>query len=209
MIYQNTTAIEAVNNGADTPDAFYHKSTLIATSKYVATDGWRGYQEVTPEPGYKEIDADWLTGDWDDAPAGHSESEVDAKTKALEREHGDIWLIFTPTSNVFSTSYSVIVRDKSTPAKPVNKGKLIAGKTRKFTEDDGSWRVRYHATDVVIYDANKQPHYTLNSGGWLTKTTKERINTALPSGYWISQKNFKWTVHTPAGDREFVDGMEV
>jgi hypothetical protein len=46
MIYYDTTAIDAVNNGTDTPDAFYHKSTLIAVSEYVHTDGWRGYTKI-------------------------------------------------------------------------------------------------------------------------------------------------------------------
>lgn len=110
MIYQNTTAIDAVNNGVDTPDDFYHKSTLIATSKYIATDGWRGYTKIIPEAGYKELDSDWVTGDWDDAPAGNSSSDVDSKLKELEKQYGDIHVIFTPTSNVFSTSYAVIVK---------------------------------------------------------------------------------------------------
>lgn len=205
MIYRNYTAIEAVNNGTDTPDAFYHKSTLIAVSKWINTDGWRGYTKIVPEPGYKEITADWVTDDWDDAPEGNSSSDVVKKIEALENEHGDIWVIFAPTSNVFSTAYSVLVRDPD--VQPL-KGKTIAHKTKLFTDGD-NWRVRYHATDVISYNAHKQPHFTLNSGGWLSKTTKERINAHLPAGYYVTQKNFEWTVHTPAGPREFVDGMEV
>jgi hypothetical protein len=61
MIYYDTTAIDAVNNGTDTPDAFYHKSTLIAVSEYVHTDGWRGYTKIKPVQGYKRLD-DWRLG---------------------------------------------------------------------------------------------------------------------------------------------------
>jgi signal peptidase I len=203
MIEYNNTAIEAVNSGTDTPDAFYLRSTLVATSKWISTDGWRGYTKIVPEPGFKEVEASWLTGDWSDAPAGHSESEVEAKIEALEAEYGDVVVIFAPTSNVFSTSYAVIVRDKSTP---LAKGKNVGHKTKLFEEADGSWRVKYHATDVISFNAKDQS-YTLNSGGWLTKTTKERINQYLPGDSYISQKNFEWTVHYEGESIPFEDGM--
>ncbi len=206
MIYQNTTAIDAVNEGRDIPDAFYHKTTLIGTRKYVSTDGWRGYNTIIPEQGYKEITADWVTGDWDDAPSGNSSSEVEAKIKALEAEHGDIWVIFTPTSNVFSTAYDVLVRDAD--AKPL-KGKTIAHKTKLYTDGD-DWRVKYHATDVVSYDAGRNV-YTLNTGGWNTMTTSKRMSEALPAGWYVYRKNWVMFVHfaDDRADAEIVDGMEV
>lgn len=210
MIYRNTTAIEAVNEGRDTPDAYYHPkhpSELIATSKWHATDAWRGYHELTPEPGYKLLDSSWLTGDWDDAPAGHSDNEVAKQIEQLEAEHGDIFVIYTPTSNVFSTSFDVLVRD---PAKPVNKGKAAGVKTRLFTEPDGSFRVRYHATDVISWNAATDK-YTLNSGGWHTMTTAKRMNEYLPSyrGY-VCRRN--WELKFVDADgvyHDLIDGMEV
>lgn len=207
MIYQDTTAIDAVNN---TPDAFYdpkHPSQLIATSKWVNTDGWRGYTDIVPEAGYKEIAEDWVTGNWSDAPEGNSESEVDAKIKQLESEYGNVYVIFVPTSNVFSTSYSVLVRDKDTTSSS-NKGVVVGHKTRKFTEPDGSWRVRYHATDVIAYNASTGK-YTLNTGGWATTTTSKRINQYLPCGYYAYRKNWVMYVHTPSGSVELTDGMEI
>ncbi|MGI9028177.1 MAG: hypothetical protein ACR2FM_05065 [Candidatus Saccharimonadales bacterium] len=207
MIYQNTSAIDAVNNNTATPDAFYHKSTLIATSKWVSTDGWRGYTEIVPVQGFKEIEADWLTGDWDDAPSGNSSSEVEAKIKQLEAEHGDIWAIFAPTSNVFSTAYSVIVRDPE--ARPL-RGKTIGHKTKRYELPGGGWRVQYHATDVVTYDPDKQPHYTLNTGGWNTMTTSKRMTEALPGSWYVYRKNWVMYVHIPGlDDQEIKDGMEV
>lgn len=208
MIYHDTTAIQAVNEGRDVPDGFYdpkHPSILIGKREYVSTDGWRGYNKIVPEPGYRVVDDDWLTGDWEDAPAGHSESEVQVKLKKLEQDHGDVYVIFTPTSNVFSTGYDVLVRDTGTP---IIKGKLIGHKTRKFTEPDGSWRVRYHATDVVRYDA-KTGKYTLNTGGWNTLTTSKRMSEALPAGYYTYRRNWVMYVHTPDGDLEIKDGMEI
>lgn len=207
MIHRNTTAIEAVNNGTDTPDAFYHKSLLMATSKWHSTDAWRGYNELTAEPGWKLLDSDWLTGNWDDAPAGHSENEQEARLAKLEAEHRELWVIYTPTSNVFSTSIDVLVRDPDHVPSPALRGKIVAHKTRRFELPNGGWRVRYHATDVIAYDGAGV--YTLNSGGWLTTTTKKRINEYLPSGYWISQKQFAWTLNTPTGPLEFNDNMKV
>ena len=190
MQYIDNTAIEAVNNDWDTPDAFYHKTKLIATSKYISTSGWRGYYQLIAEPGYKIIEDDWVTGNWSDAPEGNSESDVKAKIDKLEKQYGDVYIIFLPTSNVFSTSYYILVRDKTTPEL---KGKTVGHKTKLFTEPDGSYRVRYHATDVVRYDA-KTGIYTLNNGGWVTKTTHRRMNEYLPSGSWVHAKNYKTVV---------------
>lgn len=206
MKYINTTAIEAVNNGTDAPDGYFHGSNLIAKHKYVSTDGWRGYSTVVAEPGYKIILDGWVTGDYDDAPAGHSESEVDAMIDTLALTNEDIWVIFTPTSNVFSTAYAVLARDPET--KPV-KGKTVGVKTKLFEDPDGSWRVQYHATDVISYNAGTGK-YKLDSGGWATMTTAKRMNQYLPDGYCVYRRDWVLYVTTPDHDRlELIDGMEV
>lgn len=209
MIYRDTTAIEAVNAGRDTPDAYYAKSTLMATSKWHSTDAWRGYTEIVPEPGFKAVDDTWMTGDWEDAPTGHGESAVEAKLAELEREYGQVYVIYTPTSNVFSTGVDVIVRDAETaPKTRQERGKLIHKATRRWDYPDGSFKVRYHATDVISFDA-KTGKYTLNTGGWNTMTTSKRMSEALPSGYYTYRRDWVMYVHTPDGDLELKDGMEV
>lgn len=206
MIHVIDDAIRAINEGKETPDAYYYKSTLIATSQWKATDGWRGYTEIIPEAGYKLLSSDWLTGNWSDAPSGNSSDEVEDKLKQLEKEHGDIFVILTPTSNVFSTGYDVLIKDPDT--KP-NKGKPVGHKTRLFEDDKGNWSIRYHATTIISYDV-KHAVYTLNSGGWLTRTTKDRINKYLPDGCYISQKNYKWYLHRQGKEtRDFEDGMQL
>ena len=56
----------------------------------------------------------------------------------------------------------------------------------------GAIAVRLHATDVVTYT---QPGWLiLNSGGYRTVTTKERINAFLPIGYGVFAKDFVWFV---------------
>ena len=212
MIYHDTTAIEAVNTGRDTPDAFYHPkhpSQLIGVSKWHATDAWRGYHEITPEPGYTKVFDDWATGDWGDAISDeHNPDATEAKLKRLEAEHGDIFVIYTPTSNVFSTGFDVLAIDRD--AKPADKPKsrVIAHKTRRIEYPNGDWAIQYHATKVVQYNA-ATGKYTLDTGGWNTMTTSKRMTEHLPAGYYVYRRNWIMYVHTPDGDQELIDGMEV
>lgn len=206
MITYIDDAIKAINNGLQEPDAFYAKTKLIATSKWHSTDGQRGYSRLTPEQGYKIVKSSWLTGNWSDAPYGHSETEVKSEIEKLEKEYGNVYVIFTTTSNVFSTSYDVIIRN-SEPLNKETQGKAVGHKTKLFENAD-SWRVRYHATDVISYNA-KTNEYTLDSGGWDTNTTKKRINAYLPTGYYITQRKFEWYLQTPAGEIKFVDNMKI
>lgn len=66
-------------------NAYYAKSTLIATSMWKSTDAWRGYSEIVPEPDFKKIDEGAVTGDWEDAPSGTSSREVLNEFKKLEK----------------------------------------------------------------------------------------------------------------------------
>lgn len=110
MIIHNE-AIEAVNDGRSVPRRIGEFAI-----KYIATDGWRGYYDAVPtkKSRWQKVDADWVTGNWDDA-GEHASDSVDAKVKAMEQkaiaEGKELAVVFTPTSNVFSTSYDVFVRE--------------------------------------------------------------------------------------------------
>lgn len=52
--------------------------------------------------------------------------------------------------------------------------KKLANNTYKIEFADGSTAIRLHLTNVAVF--NKDGSVTLNSGGWRTITTKERIN---------------------------------
>lgn len=54
--------------------------------------------------------------------------------------------------------------------------------------DNNNIAIKLHNTDIVTID--KKDNFTLNSGGWLTVTTKERLNKYTPAG--ISQKAGIW-----------------
>jgi hypothetical protein len=61
-------------------------------------------------------------------------------------------------------------------------------------EVETGYAIRYHSTDVVIIHEDNT--YTLNSGGWYTPTTKDRINEYSPAsihqekGLWYHKNGF-------------------
>jgi len=66
----------------------------------------------------------------------------------------------------------------------------VANNTWLERRDDGSIGVRLHDTDVVTYHPDES--ITLNTGGWFTVTTKDRMNTFSPFG--ISSVKGEWQV---------------
>jgi hypothetical protein len=58
------------------------------------------------------------------------------------------------------------------------------------------YRVKYYNTVVVEYWPDKVYLYT---GGFNTRTTKERINENLPEGICVAANKGKWFVHFPDG----------
>lgn len=74
----------------------------------------------------------------------------------------------------------------NTTARLINEGKDVA--------------IKLHDTDIITL--NSDTTYTLNSGGWQSMTTKERINRYTPAG--ISQKAGIWYMKDGS---LFYDGM--
>jgi len=74
----------------------------------------------------------------------------------------------------------------------------------------------YHQSPVVVQQAGR---YRLDSHGYRTSTTKERINRHLPRGIKVFQEDYEWYLKrydpsAPYGERdptieEFTDGMEI
>lgn len=61
---------------------------------------------------------------------------------------------------------------------------------------DGSVGITLHSTCVVrMYEDGT---YKLSNGGWLTPTTKDRINKYSP--YKVYQKNYTWYVSKKCAD---------
>lgn len=76
---------------------------------------------------------------------------------------------------------------------------------------DGSIRIKYHNTDILIFHSNGEVEY--QTGGWLTSTTKQRLNDFGATGIRISQTKGRWFVYAqgkwdgPLTD--YYDGMRV
>ena len=69
--------------------------------------------------------------------------------------------------------------------------------------------LKLHNTDIVtLYPTGDM---TLNTGGWYTVTTKERINRALPRVFYLHQEKGRWFVVNRLDDETYVfmDGMRI
>jgi hypothetical protein len=118
MITKNTTFFDVYNESGDYEGAIKELRREIPEFhvKYQATDGWRGYWKVYPKKKYSknwklvedERLAGWVTGNWDDAPQGASESEFQSVLD--EYDNKEVLVIFTPSSNVFATNYDIFER---------------------------------------------------------------------------------------------------
>jgi hypothetical protein len=108
---------------------------------------------------------------------------------------------------VYVTEYEKITGSRKALYKELGilKSKLVRRNTRLTEYVDGKRTLRLHATDIITWTADGK--IILNSGGWHTHTTKERINSALPLGVRVYQKDFKWYVTQNDKTVDFVDGM--
>lgn len=89
----------------------------------------------------------------------------------------------------------------------------LAHNTYRVTVD-GLPAVRYHGTIIIaqVWDAHGMSvlGYRLDSGGYRTSTTKQRLSALMPGGYGLYQKNFEWFVTLTYGEVvPFEDGMVI
>jgi len=80
------------------------------------------------------------------------------------------------------------------------------GNTTISTEN-GTTRVTFHETVVVAFNDKK---IVLDSGGWLSTTTKTRMNQAsnqFDLGYQVFQQRGEWFVFYKTQTVKFKDGM--
>ena len=92
--------------------------------------------------------------------------------------------------------------------KDYTSAKLYGNNTLIVAYADGTSAVRFHDTDVVTFSADESTA-TLNTGGFRTNTTKERINGTLRAfGFcaYIFQKKYVWYI---ADGVQFVNGMQI
>ena len=181
MLYRDTSAIDAINNGTDRPAWVFLGSNRVAKFGWKSTDAWRGYTTITPvkKYGWEVVETPdlpgWVTGDWDDAPEGaqisnHDEA-IEHLAKQLDREGYDTLIVYAPTSNVFSTTWELLKK---------RRGSIDTVKRRKLANntyliDNGKRRaVRLHSTDIATEAGPGK--IRIDTGGWDTMTTRERLH---------------------------------
>ena len=79
----------------------------------------------------------------------------------------------------------------------------VGNNTFEVVYKDGTRAIRFHKTNVITFGTDR---YTLNTGGWETATTKDRINKYIPEGY-VYQERGDWYVNTPSGVVDYFDGI--
>ena len=83
----------------------------------------------------------------------------------------------------------------------------VANNTRVIDHGE-SIAVRLHETDVITFHSDGR--IVLNSGGWRTVTTKQRINSYL-DGWWLYQEKGEWYLTDSWDSKGFVfaDGLTI
>jgi hypothetical protein len=82
------------------------------------------------------------------------------------------------------------------------KAKIVKRNTFQRVEK-GETIIRLHGTDIVRL--KKDGRAVLNSGGWKTITTKDRINDHMPKGFYLRSEKGQWFVNGVP----FFDGMSI
>lgn len=81
----------------------------------------------------------------------------------------------------------------------------IGNNTRAYIEYDGSVSIELHSTKVVVLYPNGL--VKLQTGGWQTSTTKDRINQYSPVR--VYQRNYEWFVKLNGKEYPFIENMVV
>lgn len=68
-----------------------------------------------------------------------------------------------------------------------------------YNETNGDATITLHSTPVVTWHPDGSVTY--RTGGWVTKTTKDRLNAYGHPNHAISQRRGKWYIHFRDADR--------
>jgi len=79
----------------------------------------------------------------------------------------------------------------------------LARNTYLSRHDDGTIRIRLHSTDIATMHPNGS--VVLNTGGWATSTTKDRMGLVAR----ISQRGGLWYVYVNGKEYAYRDGMTI
>lgn len=92
-------------------------------------------------------------------------------------------------------------------ARSEQRGKPVANNTRLFRNEDGSFRLRLHQTDIIVVRADNT--HVLAMGGWNTCTTRERLSRFSHARVG-TERGIPYVWHYPSNSLfEFFDGIRV
>lgn len=107
---------------------------------------------------------------------------------------------------VYISEFKKVSRAKCLKDSGIESSKLVANNTRLTIYTNGNKTLKLHDTEIIKWVGNR---VILSSGGWKTRTTKDRLNRYLfPVN--IYQKKGNWFIDS--GDKkeiEFFDGIEL
>ena len=88
--------------------------------------------------------------------------------------------------------------------------KIVAPNTVKYFQSDGTCIIRLHLTDIMTFNPENK-RLTLNSDGWQTVTTRERINRFLPVGWRLTQEKSIWYLNYQPENKRYTyqDGITI
>lgn len=92
---------------------------------------------------------------------------------------------------------------------PIIYSRVFDHNTFEYSVKDGEVRYRLHNTDIAVVESEGVQLFT---GGWKTKTSRDRINKILSSllfGISVYQESGKWYLHCPTTTVEFFEGIKV
>lgn len=83
----------------------------------------------------------------------------------------------------------------------------IGNHTYVQRRDDNAIAIRLHDTDILTFHVGGT--VILDSGGWLTVTTKARMNDHLPEGFRITSEGGRWALVSDGQAWWYRDGLRI
>jgi len=88
-----------------------------------------------------------------------------------------------------------------------NKTKVIGNNTELVEDFSGSISIELHGNRILTFKRSND--IVLDSAGWQTSTTKDRLNRYTPKSVSITQRDGVWYVKRNGREQEFRDGMVI
>lgn len=85
---------------------------------------------------------------------------------------------------------------------------VVAPNTVEYFKSDGTRCIRFHNTDILTFTPNGRT-VRLDSGNWLTHTTKRRFNRFLLWNVEVKQRQGIWYLQFDDQEYIFKDGMRI